>query len=565
MMKLGKSMFYLRLILATTLLCVVARGSGQVGVSTGLGTDAVWQWSVAVDGHLDQNSDARAFLWIPEDCVKVRGFILAQNNMEEIMILENPVFRRAMSRLGFAEIWISPFFDHLFRFNEGAGDIFNKMVSDLAAVSGYSELKVAPVVTLGHSAAASWPYYFAAWNPGRTLAALSVSGQWPYFRSPVFAPDIWRKDQNIDFIPSLETMGEYENADTWSMEGLKERSEHPYMPLSMLACPGEGHFAATDKKAAYLALYIKKAAEYRLPKIYPASGAPKLRPIDPTKTGWLLPVWRRDSDFEAEPAPVADYKGDPKRAFWFFDEQMARATLAYELEGRGKEPSFIQYIQQGEIVPIHETHQLVDLQFIPKADGISFDLKAGFADRVPAGSAATEKWTKLPAGHPLQYPRDGIPVDIEPFWGQVTKKNGVFSLQFKRGMRVMGEHLEAWFIAAHPGDQAFKPVSLQAKMDIPLRNMTGRPQSITVPPLADQRIGKGAIELKALSSSGLPVQYYVREGPAIIKDNMLVFTDLPPRARFPVKVTVVACQYGRSVAPKVQSAKPVIFSFMLTK
>ncbi len=172
---------------------------------------------------------ARAFLWIPPNCQKIRGVVLAQHNMEEISILENPKFRRALAELGLAEIWCNPRFDHLFRFNQGAGETFKEMMEDLAKESGYDELKYVPVIGIGHSAAASWPYYFAAWNPERTLAAISVSGQWPYFRSQVFAPDIWG-DRNIDFIPSLETMGEYEAANTWSTEGLKQRQQHPFMP-----------------------------------------------------------------------------------------------------------------------------------------------------------------------------------------------------------------------------------------------------------------------------------------------------------------------------------------------
>lgn len=63
-------------------------------------------------------------------------------------------------------------------------------------------------------------------------------------------------------MPCLETMGEYESAHTWSNEGLKERKEHPLLPLSMLACPAEGHFAYTPEKAQYIALYIKKAMHY---------------------------------------------------------------------------------------------------------------------------------------------------------------------------------------------------------------------------------------------------------------------------------------------------------------
>lgn len=155
----------------------------------------------------------------------------------------------------------------MFRFNENAGAYFNEMMNQLAEISGYEEIKYIPVIPIGHSAAASFPYYFAAWNPERTLAAISVSGQWPYILNN-FAPDIWTNEQHVDFIPLLETMGEYEAAATWSAEGLKQRQEHPNMALSMLSCPAEGHFATTEKKNEYLAFYIRKAMQYRYPKSY---------------------------------------------------------------------------------------------------------------------------------------------------------------------------------------------------------------------------------------------------------------------------------------------------------
>jgi len=62
---------------------------------------------------------------------------VAQHNMEEISILENPKFRAALTKMDFAEVWVAPFFDHLFRFNEGAGDTFNDMMNRLADESGY--------------------------------------------------------------------------------------------------------------------------------------------------------------------------------------------------------------------------------------------------------------------------------------------------------------------------------------------------------------------------------------------------------------------------------------------
>src|SRR5690242_11277011 len=97
---------------------------------------AVWQWSVPVKSEKPQNGPARAWLWIPPACETIRGVVVAQHNMEEISILENSKFRDGLAEMGFAEVWISPFFDHWFRFNEGAGDIFNGMMERLADESG---------------------------------------------------------------------------------------------------------------------------------------------------------------------------------------------------------------------------------------------------------------------------------------------------------------------------------------------------------------------------------------------------------------------------------------------
>jgi hypothetical protein len=48
---------------------------------------ADWQWSIEVRGGIERAGSAQAFLWIPPDCQKVHGVVLAQHNMEEISIL----------------------------------------------------------------------------------------------------------------------------------------------------------------------------------------------------------------------------------------------------------------------------------------------------------------------------------------------------------------------------------------------------------------------------------------------------------------------------------------------
>jgi hypothetical protein len=98
----------------------------------------------------------------------------------------------------------------------------------------------------------------------------------------------------------------------------------------------------------------------------------------------------------------------------------------------------------------------------------------------------------------------------------------------------------------------------QAVLQIPSRNAEGKPQQITFNPPAEMSVGTGELKLAATSDSGLPVSYYVREGPAEIDGDVLKLTNIPPRAKWPLKLTVVAWQWGRSTEPKVQSADPVV-------
>jgi len=523
---------------------------------------AEWQWSSPVRHAKYNPGMARAFLWIPPHCERVRAVVLAQHNMEEISLLEDPGFRRALADLNFAEVWVAPSFDHFFRFNEGAGDVFQAMMDDLARESGYDELKLAPVAGLGHSAAASWPYYFAAWNPDRTLAALSVSGQWPYVRNQ-FAPDIWG-DRTIDFVPCLETMGEYEAANTWSAEGLHERRQHPLTPLSMLACPAEGHFASTERKAQYLALYLAKAAHYRLPAQWSGQAPAELTPIDPAKSGWLADKWRLNQPPRAPAAPVAKYQGDPKEAFWCFDEEMAGATEAYGAAQRGLKPQLVGFQQNGAFVPQTDSHLQVSPRFEPADDGITFQLATDFYGAVPAGSPRPERWTGLPVGSPLGHAAG--PISVQRICGPFAKLGpDTFAVRLQKETTGHEERYELVFAAVHPGDAEYKAAVQQAHMFIPARNAAGAEQHLRFPPIPDQKLGVRTLKLHATSDAGVPVYFYLREGPAEIEGDTLTFTPVPPRARYPLKVAVVAWQYGRATEPKLQTAEPIERTFNLLK
>jgi hypothetical protein len=199
------------------------------------------------------------------------------------------------------------------------------MMSELAELSGYTELPIAPIEPCGHSAAASMPWYIAALKPWRVLACVSFSGQWPYVPDTNDEPHV--ADRVIDSVPGIVTLGEYEWAGEHMPDGLKIRLKHPQLPLSALGCPADGQFAALDDKVGMVAFYVKKAAQYRLPKNY-FGGAVKLIPIDVSKTGRLAERHVADKNPFAPAATVGEFKGGPAQAFWYFDGELAEAVEA---------------------------------------------------------------------------------------------------------------------------------------------------------------------------------------------------------------------------------------------
>ncbi|MBC7785407.1 MAG: hypothetical protein H7144_16360 [Burkholderiales bacterium] len=529
----------------------------------GVARAAEWQWSVDVPVVEGSKERPRAFLWIPPDCERVRGVVVGQHNMEEEAILEHPAFRKTLAEIGFAEVWVAPGFDAYFRFDQGAGEKFEAMMSSLATQSGYDEIAYAPLVPIGHSAAASMPWYIAAWKPERVLAGLSISGQWPYVVDEKNAPHVGGR--SIDSIPALVTMGEYEWADENLPKGLKVRAEHPTMPLTAIGCPADGHFAAMDEKVELLSFYLKKAVLYRLPADAPTDRAPQLTPIDPTTSGWLFDRFRTNRDPAFPAAPASEYKGNRAEAFWCFDEEMARKIQAFQRLHRGK-PALLGFVQDGQTAPQKNgTHQQVTLQFAPQEDGITFKLSGDFLDTVPEGRPA--RWAAMPAGSSIEKPTDGPPIEIRRITGPVRKiAADTWVLDFYRGSFLNDRRgNDAWLVAIWEGNDQYKRAVQQSLLKIPGRLSEGKPQTITFPAPPDITAGTREIALRATSDSGESVRYFVVSGPAEIEGSTLKILPIPPRAKFPVRITVTAWQFGRAAEPKLQSAAPVTQTILINQ
>ena len=522
---------------------------------------AVWQWSTPVN-------NGRAFLWIPPDCKQVRAVVVGQNNMIEEGILEHAIMRQELTKLGIAEIFIAPPFENWQNAtnNDVANARFDAQMKSLAEISGYHELHFAPVVPLAHSAMASYPWNFAAWNPGRTLAVLSVHGDAPQTdRVGNGKPNADWGGRSIDGIPGLMVMGEYEWSDDRLTPALKFRAEHPHAAIAMLAEPGNGHFNFCDDLVKFLAMFIRKSAEARLPTEFSTDQPPVLKPVDPTK-GWLVERWHLNKPRTVKPAPYAKYSGDPREAFWCFDKEMALATQNYFADQPGKSPQLLGFVQDGKIVRQTDSLEQVRLKFEPQADGVTFDLSPTFLNSVETGSKNLSRWSYLPAGTPLGHATGGGPIVLHKIIGPLEQTGAnTFVVSLNRlSSTTDWRGSDIWLWASHPGDAKYKNIVQQALVKVPSFT-EGTEQHINLPEIPNQKIGTRYIQLHAASNSGRPVYYFIREGPAEIVGDTLRFTKIPPRTKFPVRVTVVAWQYGRTTEPKLKSAEPVERTFNLLK
>lgn len=517
---------------------------------------SIYQWSVPVTSMVssETNEHPQAFLWIPENCRQVRAVVVGQHNMCEEAIFDHPAFRKMMTELGFAIVWVSPGIDQQWDVDNGCQKAFEKMIDDLSGVSGYSELKYAPVVPLGHSAMATFPWNFAAWNPERTLAIVSYHGDAPQTNLTGYGRENleWGRTRTIDGIPGLMVEGEYEWWEARVNPALAFRMMYPENCVSFLCDAGHGHFDVSDDVVTYLSLFLKKAAQTRLPEKQALDVPVQLSKLNP-RDGWLAERWHSNQKKRAEAAPFSKYKGDPHDAFWYFDQEISEATESYYARVRAKKAQYLGFSQNGRLLTFNEKqHARIVGKFEPEADGLTFHLKAAFTDTLR--QILSDDYA------------EGKPT-VDRICGPVEKVNDTtFTVRFYRmGLNNPRRTGDIWLLASHPGDENYKSSVQQFNMHIPIQNLEGKEQQITFGPIADVKNGTKTLPLKASASSEMPVYFYVQEGPAEVKDGKLVFTKIPPRAKFPVKVTVVAWQYGRSVEPKVKTAEPVTWSFNIIK
>ena len=511
--------------------------------------DAVFQYAVRTKDVNDK--EVTAFLWVPPEAERVRGVLVGGLTLMEQEFVEDPLIRKVCAKEQLAIVYLFPAFDANFDYKgKGAGRRLQQLLDDLGEASGYPEIATAPLFPFGHSVGTIFATHVVCWDPARCFGALLFKGGIPL---PTNDPDasiagvpiLVVKGQFEEFGPGPSgVLREFEDRET-AWKGMddtlqKLRAKDPNNLIAYLVEAGATHFAWSSRVSEYAALFLGKAARSRIPNAPTgAKGSVKCRDLNPADGALTGCELGKDS----LAAAYRDFQGDRKRAFWHLDARLARAADEFHAELFAKKPQFVTFAdpKNGKSIPVgHDLRLRLGLNWTGPD---TFRVAGKFLDRAP---------DKYPPVEGAVRHADG-PVRFRVFGGSAEQIGADTFRVCLSGRRKP----QADLLAYHPGDATYRHAEQQGRLALPERLTAGKKQTITFPVVGEVAADGPPVKLRAASDAGLPVRYYVESGPAVIEGNVLRIVEIPRRAKYPLRVTVIAYQYGSAVGPFVQSAERV--------
>jgi hypothetical protein len=218
----------------------------------------------------------------------------------------------------------------------------------------HPEIASAPIIPFGHSAQATFPWNFAAWNPERTLCIVSYHGDAPRTNLCGYggANVEWGRTRNIDFIPGLMIEGEYEWWEGRVRPALAFRMMYPDSRISFLCDAERGHFDLCEETQDYIARFIGKALANPRPE-----------------GGIYYSRWCEDG-VESQ---------DPHDQFWYQDEEMVSITRARYQHSLGKQMQYVSAKINGQLIP-YNPNSHIKLNSSVSKDVTEFTLEPVFVD-----------------------------------------------------------------------------------------------------------------------------------------------------------------------------------------
>lgn len=318
----------------------------------------VWDYVTGEEGM-------RAYLRLPQGQQKVKALLYCHQNMTEEVLFRSRLFTHKMDSLGVAMAFIQQGSQN-WDVTKGCQERFEKIMRDFADGTSHRELSDAPIIPFGHSAQATFPWNFAAWNPQRTLCIISYHGDAPrtnlcgYGRENIE----WGRTRNIDYIPGLMIEGEYEWWEARVRPALAFRMMYPDSRISFLCDAGKGHFDLCEQTQDYIARFIAKALDNPRPK-----------------DGVYYSRWMEDGT-ESQ---------DPHDQFWYQDEEMVSLTKTRYAATRNKQMQYLSAKLNGEQI-IYDANRHIKMN--ANISGSEFTVEPFFVEddrKTPAKKHAAVK------------------------------------------------------------------------------------------------------------------------------------------------------------------------------
>jgi len=505
---------------------------------------AVFQYAAPV---ATSKGESTAFLWIPPEATRLRGAIISGMTLMEREMAKDACIRESCAGESLAIVFL--------KCGLGSVDV-QRVLDDLADVSNYHELSTAPLMFVGHSAGGPQAKALAGRMHARCFGLVQYRGGSPGGHDPLppGVPALMMVGQFDEFGGVMRDESGREN---W--EGSRDalavfRAADERNLGSIVVEPGAGHFAWSDRNAAYLALFIRKAAQARIP----ADGKAPLLEIDP-RIGWLTDLTVKSLE-DSRCAAFEEYQGERTKAAWHFDREMAQATIDYHAGGFCKQDQFIRW-NDPHWVDAGARFFFTQLKWI--GDGQTFEVHPVFADKYPSQyNGRGPRW--LEAGKRVGHAT--APILVKQVSGPVvTLGANTLRIQYD-ALAPATESSRVTFMAYSEGDDRYRYTEHVGMMPRGFKGLRkGKEQTITFPAPDRIRAGGNPVVLRATSDSGLPVEYHIAYGPAIVCEGRLQAAELPVRAVYPVPVKVVAYQFGSGVEPLTKTAAPVERTVLIEK
>ncbi len=484
-----------RLLNARTLVPVVI--IFMLGVSVPIsGYD--WTHSVEVEYDQEKNERRRAYLWVPESCsTGVRGLIMGAHTSAEALFVVDPHTRGVAEeeRLAIVYFYPSPFST----LDQSDTTLFKETLAKLAGISGFPEIEHAPWISLGHSTSSHFVLNLAWWWPERTFGSIMYKGG--------LTPEPGWNEKTIAHVPIIGFNGEFEEYappegafSALRRNALEYRAPSPETYLvgaGMIT--GEGHMGWSKRAAPLIALFIKKAAQYRIADAPIASEGPVALHDMVASEGWLADtnVFATDGNVRIDTATAFD---NPDEKLWLIDREFAEAWKTFHAEVGAKEKQSL---------------FKKDPDFTPDA-GVRKHLGSDVQpDNYKAKVNMWESYTVT------GYASSGLPVDVFVQTGPGYFDGDTLRLNPCR----FPEENKTRIILRQDGNQEYKPIDALIRTKVNTKE--GTAQQITIPEtMPDLNIGE-SLQIEAEASSGLPVTLWVMSGPGELDGNTLTAMPFP--------------------------------------